>query len=275
MTTKRSRSKKPQLKRRALSAFARELLHEWRRLKLPLNAASVIVGVSGGSDSVSLLLALDELLKSGKLDLTLIVAHLNHQLRLTSQADARWVSRLAKELGYQKSLSSMAGETIAQRTGDNLEQAARRARYDFLARTARRNRAQIILTAHTMNDQAETVLLNLLRGSGLDGWGGIEPVRIMERSKVSLARPLLSWATREHTMSYCEARDIDIRNDEMNQDEKFARVRVRKRLLPLMQSFNPRWIEPRAGTAEVLREDNRARVSINFGLNDCISGNNL
>src|SRR5207302_8071579 len=115
---------------------------------------------SGGADSVSLLLALDELVKSGNLNFRLCVAHLKHKLRLTSAADARWVARLAKQLGHKSSVGSVDVKTLAKKTGDNLEQAARRARYEFLAKTANRNRTEIVLTAHTMTDQAETVLLN-------------------------------------------------------------------------------------------------------------------
>ena len=243
--------------RRTLSAFARSLLREWRKLKLATAGPTVIVAVSGGADSVALLLALDELIRSGKLSLRLSVAHLNHKLRLTSAADARWVARLARQLGHKSSVGGVEVKTLAKKTGDNLEQAARRARYEFLAKTANRNRAEIVLTAHTMDDQAETVLLNLLRGSGLDGLGGIEPVRtLVETSGALLARPLLSWARRGETAIYCQSRGVEFRVDEMNDDEAFARVRVRNQLLPLMQSFNPKLVEALARTAKVLREDN-------------------
>ncbi|PYS27282.1 MAG: tRNA lysidine(34) synthetase TilS, partial [Acidobacteria bacterium] len=237
-------------------------MREWRKLKLATTGPTVIVAVSGGADSVSLLLALDELVKSGKLNLRLCVAHLNHKLRLTSAADARWVARLAKQLGHKSSVGMVDVKTLAKKTGDNLEQAARRARYEFLAKTANRNRAEIVLTAHTMDDQAETVLLNLLRGSGLDGLGGIEPVRtLVEKDGALLARPLLSWARRGETATFCQSRGVEFRTDEMNNDEAFARVRVRNQLLPLMQSFNPKLVEVLARTAEVLREDNRALES--------------
>src|SRR5207247_2075194 len=245
--------------RRTLSAFARALLREWRKLKLATAGPTVIVAVSGGADSVALLLALDELIRSGKLNLRLCVAHLNHKLRLTSAADARWVARLARQLGHKSSVGGVEVKTVAKKTGDNLEQAARRARYEFLVKTANRNRAEIVLTAHTMDDQAETVLMNLLRGSGLDGLGGIEPVRMLvEKSGVLLARPLLSWARRSDTAIYCQSQGVEVRADEMNKDERFARVRVRTQLPPLMQSSNPKLVEALARTAEVLREDNSA-----------------
>src|SRR5204862_6885658 len=114
--------------------------------------------------------------------------------------DARWVASMAKRLDCRAAVSSSDIKKRAARCGDNLEQAARRARYEFLAKVARLTQAKLILTAHTMNEQAETVLINLLRGSGSGGLGGIEPQRpLTTGGTVTLARPLLSWATRPDT----------------------------------------------------------------------------
>jgi tRNA(Ile)-lysidine synthase len=235
------------------------LLAEWKRLALPLDEARVIVAVSGGADSVALLLALDELLASSRLKVSLTIAHLDHGLRASSLEDARWVESLARRLGYEFELERVLVKERAERASDNLEQAARRARYEFLARiSAAGVKAQAVLTAHTMDDQAETVLLRLLRGSGAEGLGGIEPVRPLDaQSNVWLARPLLTWARRAETEEYCRSRDVEFRADEMNEDEAFARVRVRKRLLPLMRGFNARVVEALARTAQLLREDAR------------------
>jgi tRNA(Ile)-lysidine synthase len=242
------------------SGFARSLLREWKRLELPLSHERIVVAVSGGADSVALLLGLDELIASGRLKSELIVAHLNHRLRgKASAADAIWVTALAKQLGHESVLGSVDVRRKAARLGDNLEQAARIARYEFLERTARRNQAAAVLTAHTMDDQAETVLLNLLRGSGARGLGGVEPIRSIEpTSDLLLARPLLSWAERPDTEDYCRQRDIEFRTDAMNLDRKFARVRVRQELLPLMRTFNPNLVKGLVRTAEILREDNGA-----------------
>jgi tRNA(Ile)-lysidine synthase len=242
------------------SRFAQSLLREWKRLGLPLVNANIVVAVSGGGDSVALLLAVDELIKSGKISIEILVAHLNHRLRgKTSDADANWVASLAKQLGRKAAIGSIDVKRQAAKTGDNLEQSARRARYEFLTKKARTSHARVILTAHTMDDQAETVLLNLLRGSGGSGLGGIEPVRaISAGTEILLARPLLSWAQREDTENYCRIKGIEFRRDEMNLDEKFARVRVRRQLLPLMQTFNPKLVQGLARTAEVLREDSSA-----------------
>lgn len=252
-------STKRALRSPPLSRFSRALLREWKRLDLPANAR-VVIAVSGGADSVALLLSIDELIKSGRLKLETFVAHLDHRLRgKASDADALWVVALAKRLGHTAKIGRIDVKRRAAKTGDNLEQAARRARYEFLEKTARTVQAKVILTAHTMDDQAETVLLNLLRGSGAGGLGGVEPVRpIASASEILLARPLLSWALRQDTEDYCGQRGVEFRTDEMNINEKFARVRVRRQLLPLMQTFNPKLVAGLTRTAELLREDHSA-----------------
>jgi tRNA(Ile)-lysidine synthase len=240
-----------------LSAFAGALLKEWKRLSLSVAEEGVVVAVSGGADSTALLLALDELLRTGRLGLRLRVAHLDHGLRgEAGEEDARWVLALAKELGVEVEVGRVDVKESAAGAGDNLEQAARRARYEFLAEMAEECGARVVLTGHTMDDQAETVLLRLLRGSGADGLGGIEAVRaLVAKGEVQLARPLVGWARRVETERYCRERGVEFRVDAMNEDERFARVRVRRQLLPLLESFNPRVVEALSRTAELLRED--------------------
>jgi len=247
------------LRKQPISRFARALLREWRNLKLPLSDAVAVVGVSGGADSVALFLALDELIKANKLNIRIAVAHLDHRLRKESADDAHWVKELATALGHEASIKRVPVKSLARRSGDNLEQAARVARYEWFAEVAQKRGADLVLTAHTMDDQAETVLLNLLRGSGTDGLSGMEAARPLNGgAKRILARPLLTWAGRRGTEAYCRARGIEFRRDEMNEDEAFARVRVRRQLLPMMRSFNLRITEALARTAELLRDDSRA-----------------
>src|SRR5438046_2778804 len=134
-----------------ISRFAQRLRRVWRDLDLPGANETVVVAVSGGADSVALLLALDELIKSKKLALHVIVAHLNHKLRgQASDDDALWVASLAGDLGHEVKIKAVNVGTNAVRNRDNLEQAARRARYDFLEKTAKAGKARLILTAHTI-----------------------------------------------------------------------------------------------------------------------------
>jgi tRNA(Ile)-lysidine synthase len=218
-----------------------------------------VLGLSGGADSTALLLALDELLQAGRLDLKIIPAHLDHGLRVEAGAeDASWALALASELGFEAAAGCAQVKERAAQTGDNLEQAARRARYEFLSGVMAERGARLLLVAHTLDDQAETVLLRLMRGSGAEGLSGIEPLRALDQKggkDTLLARPLLGWARRAETEEYCRERGVEFRVDQMNLDESFARVRVRRQLLPLMASFNGRVVEALARTARLLGED--------------------
>jgi tRNA(Ile)-lysidine synthase len=248
--------KKQTQSRPALSKFSRQLLREWRRLELPVKEnATTLIGVSGGADSVALVLALDQLIKAGKLRLRLIIAHVDHRLRKTSGDDAKWVKQLAGYLGYP-----VAIERVDLRSRkDNLEQAARRARYEMFTKWAQKRHAALVLTAHTVDDQAETILFNLLRGSGAEGLAGIEAVRRLNKDRETLlVRPLLSWARRADTEELCRAQEIVFRRDEMNEDETFTRVRIRRQLLPLMETFNPQVVAAISRTGKLLRDDNEA-----------------
>ena len=258
-----------------MHGFIRNLLTEWRKLNLPFDDETFVAAVSGGADSVSLLLALKELRDRKKLNLRFVIAHFNHNLRgAESEKDAQLVVSLTSRFGFELAL----GKGNIARVG-NLEQNARRARYEFLSQTAENIQAYGILTAHTMNDQAETFLINLLRGSGLQGLSGMKPVKIQNskfkiqnseeifesngqsqianrKSQIKLVRPLLSWAKRIDTENFCRQNEIEFRNDAMNDDLAFARVRVRKVLLPMLKDFNPKIIETLSDTAKILRREN-------------------
>jgi len=260
-----------------MDKFLLNLITEWRRLGLPFEHDTVVVGVSGGADSLSLLISLDELRKKRKLELRIVAAHFNHRLRgESSDADEEFVRSIALD----RRLELTIGHQAPEKTG-NVEQNARRARYKFLKNTAENAKAGWVLTAHTMNDQAETFLLNLLRGSGIGGLSGMRPVRDLESSggertdsdaisaaedsqpgdppdlpftPAMLARPLLRWARRADTENYVRSFGLEYRYDTMNDDMSFKRVRVRKMLLPLMKEFNPKIVETLARTAEIMQQ---------------------
>lgn len=243
-----------------ISTFARRLLKEWNRLGLPATEIQVVIGASGGADSMALLLAVDELIRSKRLLIRVTVAHLNHGLRgEAGKGDARWVKEKADDLSLDMVGENINVREIAGESGDNLEQAARRVRYQFFLDVAARTESSAVLTAHTMEDQAETVLLRLMRGSGIEGLGGINAVRVLDsESQILLVRPLLRWARRAETEHYCHERAIDFRSDTMNSDESFSRVRVRRQLLPLMQTFNGRIVETLSRTSGLLQKDSSA-----------------
>ena len=245
---------------RPVHQFVRNLITEWRRLDLPFRAATVVAAVSGGADSVSLLLALCELRDRKKLDHRLVAAHFNHGLRDgASDSDEQFVRDLATRLNIELTV----GRASVLSDKGNLEQNARRARYDFLRKTAENLGALAVVTGHTINDQAETVLMNLIRGSGPDGLAGMRPVRPLDFEEAEagllgnpatiLVRPLLTWARRVDTEAYCHHLGVEYRYDTMNEDTAFKRVRIRKVLLPLLEDFNPRIIESLGNTAALMQ----------------------
>jgi len=189
-----------------------------------------VVAVSGGADSVALLCALAADCPPGGL----VVAHLNHQLRgPASDADAAFVAGLLPHFPHR--VESIDIRAAAE--GDNLEATARRLRYDFLSRVARSVGAGWVATGHTLDDQAETLVHRLIRGTGLRGLRGIAAVRELSPG-VRLVRPLLTVA-REDVIAYLRAIGQPWREDETNRDPAFTRNRIRHELLPLLRTFNP------------------------------------
>ncbi|MBX3281613.1 MAG: tRNA lysidine(34) synthetase TilS [Acidobacteria bacterium] len=225
--------------------FPRKLITEWRRLSLPIDDGVVVVACSGGADSTALLLAINELVERKKLGHKLIAAHFDHGLRKDSETDAEFVRELCKGLNVEFILGRSA---VAKR--GNLEENARKARYKFLASVAEKHRAFAMLTGHTINDQAETFLLNLVRGSGPDGLAAMPLARPLADSEAQLVRPLLKIAKREDTVEYCRENGVGFRTDPMNDDLRFSRVRMRREVIPLLAELNPRIVETLARTAE-------------------------
>lgn len=191
-----------------------------------------VVAVSGGPDSVALLRAV---LACGAGPLT--VAHVNHQLRgEASDADASFVRDLAAELGLACHVTSVAVAT----QGGNLEATARRIRYAFFAEVAAAVGATWIATGHTADDQAETVLHRIIRGTGIQGLRGIAACHVAggPPPHVAIIRPLLT-VTRADVMAYLAELGQAFREDQSNVDPRFTRNRIRHDVLPLLRTFNP------------------------------------
>jgi tRNA(Ile)-lysidine synthase len=205
------------------------------------------VAVSGGADSVALLLLLLEL--QGRLGLVLSVVHFNHKLRgRASDADEKFVGKLASRLGLDFYAHRADVVQLAARSKRNLEDAARRARYEWFARIADEKHLTHIATAHTADDQAETVLAHLLRGTGLAGLAGIHPI------SGKVIRPLLN-ERRQQLRVYLKKRPQAWREDATNRDTARTRARIRQRLIPLLEKqFQPLTVEHLAAVASRARE---------------------
>jgi tRNA(Ile)-lysidine synthase len=204
---------------------------EWRDL-------SLVVAVSGGPDSVALLRMLAALKNHGGGPGRIIVGHFNHRLRPQADDDAGFVAALAKRLNLPFELDEADVATLAADRGDGIEAAARDARYAFLRQVAEFNGARYVVTGHTADDQVETVLFNVLRGTGLAGLAGIPCVRQLGPA-VTLIRPLLA-VRRCEIVAYLHEIEQDFCVDPSNASAEFTRNRLRQELLPQLRGeFNP------------------------------------
>lgn len=206
------------------------------------------VAVSGGADSVALLLLLVELRK--QLGIVLSVVHFNHKLRgKDSQADEKFATKLAEKYGlaFHAGRADIAARAKSNRA--NLEDTARRSRYEFFAHLVKDGRVDKVAVAHTADDQAETVLAHILRGTGLAGLGGIHP------AAGHVVRPLLG-VRRAELRAYLRSKKQTWREDATNRDTTRMRARIRKKLLPILEKqFQAATVQHLATLAELARED--------------------
>jgi tRNA(Ile)-lysidine synthase len=208
----------------------------------------VLVALSGGPDSVGLLHLLSALAERGEL-VVAAAAHFNHGLREASDEDERFCRERAAELGLGLCVDRADVRALAREWHTSIEDAGRRARYAFLERAAAEAAADVVATGHTLDDQAETFLLQLIRGAGPRGLSAIGP------SVGLLRRPLLE-VRREEVRNWLAVEGICFREDESNRDVRFTRNRVRHVLLPLLErEFSPGIVGVLGREAAIARED--------------------
>lgn len=224
----------------------------------PARPAVVVLGVSGGLDSVCLAHALHAL--AARLGIALHVAHVDHGLRPGSAADAEFVARLAQAWGLSCRVVRVEVERRGNQGAEGIEAAARRARYTALCRATRDvtppGQAPTLAVGHTMDDQAETVLLRMARGSGVAGLSAMRPVTLLHANgeaehPVRLVRPLLG-IRRAALAEYAARHGLTWAEDPTNADLSLARNRVRRVLLPELEQINPGIVATLARTAEVM-----------------------
>lgn len=209
----------------------------------------LLIAVSGGPDSVALLHAMQRL--APRYDLSLTAAHLNHGLRAAeSDRDEAFVRELCTAMGVRCICRRIAAGALADVRGHSLEEASREARYRFLLEVAEGCRADKIATGHHRDDQAETLLINLLRGSGVDGLKGILPVR-----DDRIIRPLID-VDRARIISYLESSKLPSVQDSSNDEDRFLRNRIRRELVPLLtERYNPQLAQTLSQTAKIMRRE--------------------
>ena len=204
----------------------------------------VVLGVSGGSDSIGLL---NLLLQLTEYKLEIIVAHVNHKLRnKESERDAKFVRKTAKSLKIQFEYLEVSTLEFKEKNKLSLEDAARRLRYDFFYSVMSKHSANLVVTAHTSDDQAETVLMRLLRGSGVQGLSGISPI------SGKLARPAINL-TSDEIKKYLKSKKISWVEDSSNKLLDFQRNKIRHELIPFLESYNSNIKNVLSRSAEVMR----------------------
>jgi tRNA(Ile)-lysidine synthase len=211
------------------------LNHACELTGLDLTTERLIVGVSGGPDSLALLDVLAQLHSRDQL----IVAHLDHQLRPASQSESDIVAKTAGNYGLSCYIDRVDVRNLAHRSDKSIEEAGRDARYQFLATVARREGTRFVVVGHHADDQVETILMHFLRGSGPAGLRGMQVISSLPgASDLWLLRPFLE-ATRDDIDAYCRAHNLSPFYDLTNTDITFHRNRLRHELLPVLEKYNP------------------------------------
>ncbi len=209
----------------------------------------IIVGVSGGADSMALLHALWEIRRD--FHLSLVVAHLDHGLRPDAGKDKSFVRKVSSDLGIPFVSRRVDVQVKQKKKNLNLQEAAREARYSFLLETAKTQKATKISLGHTADDQAESVVMRILRGSGTRGLSGIPPVR-----GGIIIRPLIEvW--RQEVEDFLKEKKVIYLTDPSNRSWHFLRNRVRQELLPLLQQYNPQFRQTIVQMADLFRAEEK------------------
>jgi len=204
------------------------------REKLLHPGMPILVGVSGGPDSLALMDILD------RLGYQLVIAHLNHGLRSEAEVEAREVHRMAQARSIPIALDKIDVGEYAEKHSLSIEEAARTVRYQFLFQQAKRYQAQAVAVGHTADDQVETVIMHLLRGSGLAGLRGMQ-FRTLPNNwsyEIPLVRPLLAF-WRDEVLAYCQQQQLKPQFDRTNLDVTYFRNRLRHEMIPYLEKYNP------------------------------------
>lgn len=209
----------------------------------------IVIGVSGGPDSMCLLHILNTL--KTKLKIEIYVAHINHMIRKEAEEETKYVANYCKSIGVECFIKYVNVNEKAELEKVGTEEAGRNARYSFFDEVAKKVGANKIATAHNSNDNAETVLMNIIRGAGTSGLKGIEPIR-----DGKFIRPIIN-CERQDIENYCKESNLDPRIDKSNYETIYTRNKIRNLLIPeLKNNYNPNIIMSINKLSEVASQEN-------------------
>lgn len=216
-----------------------EVLETIKKYNMIENGEKVVLAVSGGPDSICMLDILNDIKNDVTIDINfeIVVAHVNHMIRKEAEEDEKYVKKYCEEKQIEFYSKSIDVQKMANNNKIGVEEAGRNARYDFFDEILERTNAQKIAIAHNKNDNVETVLMHIIRGSGINGLKGIEP----ERGKY--IRPIIE-CERNEIEEYCTQKNLQPRIDKTNFENEYTRNKVRNLLIPYIQKeFNPNLIK--------------------------------
>lgn len=225
-------------------------LNTCREFNLIAKGDKIVVGVSGGPDSISLVHLLVKYKE--KFGIEIIVCHINHLIRKDSTDDEKFVENYCKKNNIKFYSKKVDVETYAKENKLSVEDAGRRVRYDFFEEVKQKENANKIAIAHNKNDNAETILLNLIRGAGSKGLEGIRPID----EKRMIIRPLINVEKKE-IIDYCEKNSLEPRIDSTNSENIYRRNKIRNEILPKLGEINPNIVDTLVRTSEIIYEQNK------------------
>lgn len=227
-----------------------KILEIIKRYNLIENGDKIVVGVSGGPDSITLLNVLKNIKEKEIIKFNLVVCHINHMIREEAISDEKYVEEYCKKNNIEFFAKRIKVEEMAEKEKIGTEEAGRKARYEFFNEILNKTNANKIATAHTANDNAETVLMNIIRGSGTLGLKGIEA------KNGKLIRPLIE-CKRSEIEKYCKDENLNPRIDKTNFENIYTRNKVRNMLIPYIENnFNPNIIEAINRLSDLSKQEN-------------------
>lgn len=209
----------------------------------------IVLGVSGGPDSLFMLNILNNLKE--KLHIKLVVAHINHMIRDEADSEEQFVKAFCKKINVEFYSKRIEVEKYANNNKIGLEEAGRKIRYEFFEEVCEQTGSNKIAVAHNKNDKVETMIMHILRGSGISGLQGIQP-----QTNNKIIRPIIE-IERKDIEKYCEENNLEPRIDKSNFDNSYTRNKIRNVVIPyIKQEFNPNFIETMTRLSEVITEEN-------------------